>query len=326
MNNHMFLLHQHINQHLDQLTFKLQLYEGEDLNYNMAYHKVREVNQLEMMVAAKSFELLIPFLEEWKDVNPGSTVDWNVDHENSVEHLFICSHYTEHVLQHLWPVISMNAAHLKSCYKGTIYIYSGWTGTEDSYILAFGIRRGNEDFVSWDIFNTSFAQACLCVTIVEEGNIYLGYVFVSMNAAHLKSCYKGTIYIYSGWTGTEDSYILAFGIRGGNEDFVSWDIFNTSFAQACLCVTIVEEGNIYLGYVFVSMNAAHLKSCYKGTIYLYSGWTGTEDSYILAFGIRRGNEDFVSWDIFNTSFAQACLCVTIVEEGNIYLEYVVVSD
>ena len=110
-------------------------------------------------------------------MNPGSTVDWNVNQENSVEHVFICPHYTECILQHLWPVISLDPAHLKSC--GTIYIYSGLTGTEEAYIFAFDIRRGNEDFVSWDIFNTLFAQACLYVRIVEEGHIYSKYVFVS---------------------------------------------------------------------------------------------------------------------------------------------------
>ena len=47
--------------------------------------------------------------------------------------------------------------------------------TEEAYILAFGIRRGN-DFVSWDIFNTLFAQACPCVRIVEEGHTYSRYI------------------------------------------------------------------------------------------------------------------------------------------------------
>ena len=93
------------------------------MNYNTAYQKVQEVNQVEMMVAATSLELVILFLEEYKDVNPVSTVDWKVNCENSVEHVFICPRYTEYVLQHLWPVISVDAAHLKSCYKGTIYIY-----------------------------------------------------------------------------------------------------------------------------------------------------------------------------------------------------------
>ena len=69
-------------------------------------------------------------------MNPGSTVDWKVNHENSVEHVFICLYYTECLTTFLQPVISVDAAHLKSCYKGTIYIYSGLTGTEEAYILA----------------------------------------------------------------------------------------------------------------------------------------------------------------------------------------------
>ena len=148
----------------------MENYEGEDLNYNTAYQKVQEVNQVIMMVAAKSFELLIPFLEEWKDVNPGSTIDWKVNWENSVAHIFVCLHYTECVLQHLCLVISVDAAHLKSGYKGTIYIYSGLTGNEEAYI---------SDFVSWDIFNMLFAQASPCVGIVEEGHAYYKYVLVS---------------------------------------------------------------------------------------------------------------------------------------------------
>ena len=36
----------------------VQNYEGEDLNSNTAYQKVQEVNQVEVMVAAESFELL----------------------------------------------------------------------------------------------------------------------------------------------------------------------------------------------------------------------------------------------------------------------------
>ena len=118
------------------------------------------MNQVETVVAVKSFELLIPYLEQWKNVNPGSTVDLKDNQENSVEHVFVCLHYTECVLQHLCPVISVDPAQLTLCQKGTINIYAGLTGNEEAYILALGIRRGNEDFVSWYIFNTLFAQAC----------------------------------------------------------------------------------------------------------------------------------------------------------------------
>ena len=65
-----------------------------------------------------------------------------------MEHVFICPHCTECVSQHSQPVISVDATHLKSCYEGTMYIYSGFTGNEQAYSLAFGIRKGNVDFVS----------------------------------------------------------------------------------------------------------------------------------------------------------------------------------
>ena len=51
-------------------------YKGEDLCYNTAWTKLQEVNDVQMKVAAKSFVLLVPFLEEWKDMNQGPSVDW----------------------------------------------------------------------------------------------------------------------------------------------------------------------------------------------------------------------------------------------------------
>ena len=44
------------------------------------------------------------------------------------------------------PMISVDATHLKSAYKGTIGIYSGLTGNDEAYILAFGSTGGNKDY------------------------------------------------------------------------------------------------------------------------------------------------------------------------------------
>ena len=55
-------------------------------------------------------------------MNPGSTVDWSVDSDNHIKHVFVCQCYTECVLKHFHPIISVDAAHLKSCYEGMIYI------------------------------------------------------------------------------------------------------------------------------------------------------------------------------------------------------------
>ena len=41
------------------------------------------------------------------------------------------------------------------------------------------MRRGNEDFASWDVFNTLFAEACPCIMIVKQRHIYTKHVFIS---------------------------------------------------------------------------------------------------------------------------------------------------
>ena len=45
---------------------------------------------------------------------------------------------------------------------------------------------------------------------------------------------------------------MAFGIGGGNEDYRTWNIFNTLFAKACPSVSLVEDGHVYSKFVFFS--------------------------------------------------------------------------
>ena len=82
-------------------------------------------------------------------------------------------------MSHMYAGISIDATHLKSLYKGTIFIYSGLTGNDEVYILAFGVSGGNEDYMTWNMFNTLFAKACPSVSFVEEGYAYSKFVFVS---------------------------------------------------------------------------------------------------------------------------------------------------
>ena len=77
------------------------------------------------------------------------------------------------------PVISIDAAHLKLAHTGTIFIYSGMTGNDEAYILAFGIHGGNEDYRTWNSFNRLFARACPSASSVEDGHSYSKFVFVS---------------------------------------------------------------------------------------------------------------------------------------------------
>ena len=77
------------------------------------------------------------------------------------------------------PMISVDAAHLKSAYKATIFICSGLTANDKAYILAFGISGGKEDHRTWNVFNALFLKACQSVPFVEDGHSYSKFVFTS---------------------------------------------------------------------------------------------------------------------------------------------------
>ena len=151
--------------------------EGEDITYIMSWRKLQEVKAVSNKVARRALELVIPFLEDWKENNLDSTVEWVVDENKCIQHIYVCPAYTDKVLSYMCPVILVNAAHLKSAYKGTITIYSGSTGNDVAYILAFGIRGGNKDYRTWNIFNK--LTACPSVSLVEDDMLYPKFVFVS---------------------------------------------------------------------------------------------------------------------------------------------------
>ena len=54
-------------------------YEGEDLTYDTSWRKCQEVKEVSTKVAEKAFELVIPFLEEWKESNLQLIMEWVVD-------------------------------------------------------------------------------------------------------------------------------------------------------------------------------------------------------------------------------------------------------
>ena len=47
-------------------------------------------------------------------------------------------------------------------------------------MYGFGIHMGNEDCVTWTLFNKLFSQSCPSISHVKQGQKYLQYVFVIM--------------------------------------------------------------------------------------------------------------------------------------------------
>jgi hypothetical protein len=58
------------------------------------------------------------------------------------------------------PVIYLDAAHLRSEYKGMLYIASVLSGGDDIYPIGIMISSGNEDRTTWTKMLTLLKQAC----------------------------------------------------------------------------------------------------------------------------------------------------------------------
>ena len=69
-----------------------------------------------------------------------------------IERIFVCPGIMKTTLRHVRPVMSLDAAHLKSKWKGTLYTASVKTGSDEIYPVAIGIMNGNENEAGWTWF------------------------------------------------------------------------------------------------------------------------------------------------------------------------------
>ena len=97
----------------------------------------------------KIFQMIGPYLTEMKKSNPRSEIGNHVGETFEIEDLYFFSGFMNDVLMYVRPVISVDAAHLKSVYKGMLYIASVKTGFDDIYPIGFMIATGNEDKKNW---------------------------------------------------------------------------------------------------------------------------------------------------------------------------------
>jgi hypothetical protein len=72
------------------------------------------------------------------------------------------------VLNYACPVVSLDAAHLRSAHKGTSYVASVLSGNNDAFPIGFMISSGNEDRENWRKMLTKLKEACPLIN--EQGH------------------------------------------------------------------------------------------------------------------------------------------------------------
>ena len=135
--------------------------------YQVAYRALNEDNLQQKKASVKNFQLIVPYLEEMKKLNPMSVIGYTRGDGFDIVDLHFFPSFANDVLNYVRPVISLDAAHLRSEYKGMLYIASVLSGNDDIYPIGFMIATGNEDRMSWTKMLGLLKQACPLIS--EQG-------------------------------------------------------------------------------------------------------------------------------------------------------------
>jgi MULE transposase domain/Ulp1 protease family, C-terminal catalytic domain len=132
---------------------------GEECTYHQAFRAILSESNKVHAKDTDSFQLLVPYLKTYSENDPGSWVDFEVQ-DNHTERLFVCPSFMNESLKTVRPIISLDAAHLKSKWAGTLYIASVKSALDNLYTIAFAILSGNEDYQGWVYFLERLNAAC----------------------------------------------------------------------------------------------------------------------------------------------------------------------
>jgi MULE transposase domain/SWIM zinc finger len=128
--------------------------------YMTAYRALSIETSVHRHAAVKNFQLIIPFLNEMKKCNPGSVIGYTRDNDMKLEELHFFPGIMNRALKFVRPVVSLDAAHLRSRYKGTLYVATVLTGCNDIFPIGFMISAGNEDGDTWKKMLQLLKEAC----------------------------------------------------------------------------------------------------------------------------------------------------------------------
>ena len=148
-------------------------------------------------LGCQSFQLVGPYVEELKKSNPGSVLGCMCLPTKELHSIHFIPGFMNNALKFVRPVISLDAAHLRSEFKGrAFYAASVLMGNNDVF------AAGNEDRETWVQMLTYLKEACPIVSQhgrqgmlddrapARETSFETSFVFVSDRDKGLKEAVK----------------------------------------------------------------------------------------------------------------------------------------
>ena len=149
--------------------------------YSQTYRALQRVAATRREQEKKSFQMIIPYLQKFTTLNPGSTTRYEVDDDNNLNKVFVCPAIMQSSMRLVCPVMCLEATPLKSHWKGTLYVASVKTGCDDVYPVAISIMNEDENEADWNWFLEHLRSAIdvLAMDHPQERVSYKYFSFVS---------------------------------------------------------------------------------------------------------------------------------------------------
>jgi MULE transposase domain len=168
--------------------------KGAAVTYNQGYRAVKAQDKDDVMSNNDSYEVIIPYLHQFQENNPGLRVHYDLI-DGKIDSLFLCPSIMNACLWFVRPVMSLDATHLKSKHKGTLYLATVKTGLNDIYAVTIAITRANEGYNGWNTFLIHLKNACSLLEMdhpMQMHNKYAYFTFISDRDKGLVQALKDT--------------------------------------------------------------------------------------------------------------------------------------
>ena len=118
---------------------------SEDLPFMVAWRAINGNVLCQAKADVMNFQVIIPYLDERRECNPLSIAGYTRGTEDcNIIDLHFFPSIANDVLKTVRPVTSLDAAHLRSKYKGKLYIASVLLGGDNIYPIGFMIASAQE--------------------------------------------------------------------------------------------------------------------------------------------------------------------------------------
>ena len=128
--------------------------------YMAAYCAIRNDMGLSQRLTLRSFQQIVPYVDEMRKSNPNSVIGYTKSEDEDLIDVHFFPPFMNDALQFVRPVVSLDAAHLRSEWLGILYIASVLTGNNDVFPIRFMISSGNENRATWTQMLNLLKEAC----------------------------------------------------------------------------------------------------------------------------------------------------------------------